>query len=91
MDRRKAITLLALSATGDSLIPIMLPEEDDSDNINVPDNTAITVIKFKGKTYALGVKIKGDPYKISKEVMHLSRCLENTVNTLTKFSHWIVS
>ena len=86
MDRRKAITLLALGTAGGSLTPIMLPEEDDSDNINVPDNTAITVIRFKGKTYALGVKIRGDPYKTSKEVMHLSRCFERTVNTLTKFS-----
>ena len=87
MDRRKAVTLLALGTVGSSLTPNMLPEEDDNnDNVKIPDNAAVTVVRFKGKTYALGTKISGDSFKTSKELTHLIRCFERTVNTLTKFS-----
>ncbi|KKM72757.1 hypothetical protein LCGC14_1417250 [marine sediment metagenome] len=85
MDRRELVKMLPVLMLGGK-IPENLSATETDDPIHVPDNTAVSAVRYNGKSYALGFPIsKHDPTKAAKQIAMLNHCMERTIMEITKF------
>ena len=71
MDRREAITAALTAIPGSMMFEV---GDENIDNIDIKDGTAVVAIRFNNKTFALGLKmIPGDPHANTKLFIELAR------------------
>ena len=85
MDRRELVKMLPALMLGGK-VPEYLVETKTDNPIHVPDNTAISAVKYNGKSYALGFPIsRHDATKAAKQIAILNNCMERTIMEIAKF------
>ncbi len=85
MDRRELVKMLPALIIGGGVN--FLPATKTDDPLHIPDDSAVSAVRFNGKTYALGFPIpKDDPVELTMLISTLNRCLERTIMEVAKFT-----
>ena len=85
MDRRELVKMLPALMIGGSVNFLAATKTDDP--LHVPDDSAVSAVRFNGKTYALGFQIpNNDSAKVTMLISTLNRCMERTILEVAKFT-----
>ena len=87
MDRRELVKILpALMLSGKIEQLPAVKEVKTDDPLHIPDDSAVSAVRFNGKTYALGFQIpKNDSAKVTMLTSALNRCMERTIMEVARF------
>ena len=85
MDRRELVKMLPALMIGGKVGQLSAVKTNDP--LHVPDDAAVSAVRFNGKSYALGFQIpKNDPAKVTMLISTLNRCMERTIMEVAKFT-----